>query len=70
MKKADEFSIDLRDAAGTLEISKQLWQRFCEDMMDDQNKAKVRLLSGIQIAIRDARDGGFTEPLMYYRKGT
>lgn len=67
MADRDQFSVDLTDAAGTLEISKQLWDRFCDDLKDDATKARVRLISGIQIAIRDGREKGWTDPIVYYK---
>ena len=68
MNRKDQFSIDVRTDAGTLEIGQQLFQRFCEDLSGhDPATARARLVSGIQVAIRDAIDGGHTEPLYYYQ---
>lgn len=64
----DKLNIDLTDEAGRLEIATQLFHRFCEDLMHEgDGKARPRLLSGIQIALRDAVNGKKTEPLFYYR---
>jgi len=62
---SDPYRIDLTTERGSLRLAQQLWQRFCEDLMIDPAKARVRLVSGIQIAVRDARAGGFTDALFY-----
>ena len=59
------FAVRLTDDAGTLAFAEQLWQRFCEDLMQNPNMAKVRLISGVQIAIRDALKDGETPALLY-----
>jgi hypothetical protein len=64
-KMTDPFKIRLTDDAGTLAFAEQLWQRFCEDLMTDSVKARVRLISGVQIAIRDAIECGETDALFY-----
>jgi hypothetical protein len=61
----DRFTVDLRTEAGRLDYAQQLWSRFCEDLGDDPGKARTRLLSGIQIAVREALDGGHIDPLIY-----
>jgi hypothetical protein len=53
-------TINLEDDGGTLELGLSLWRRFCRDMEKDPNMAKARLVSGIQVAIRDARSCGWT----------
>lgn len=64
----DKFKINLTNEAGRLEIATQLFQRFCEDLMHEgDGKARTRLISGIQVALRDAAQGDKTEPLFYYR---
>lgn len=70
MKRKDEYSIDLRTEGGRLDYAQQLWHRYCEDMAIDVQKAHVRLISGIQIALREAIDGGHIEPLVFYREDT
>jgi hypothetical protein len=50
----------LMNDGGTLLFAEHLWARFCDDMRDDPNMAKVRLISGVQIAIRDALKSGHT----------
>ena len=68
-KAREPFAIDLTKADGRFEIAGQLFHRFCEDLAHDSGKARVRLVSGIQIAIREARAKGWIEPLIYYRAG-
>lgn len=53
-------TIALHDDSGTLELGLSLWKRFCRDMERDPSMAKARLVSGIQVAIRDARAHGWT----------
>jgi len=53
--------IDLTTDACRLEVAQQLYQRFCKDMAEDPSKAKVRLVSGIQVALRDALVYGRTD---------
>lgn len=43
-----------------LEIASQLYERFCVDLMERSDKARVRLISGIQVALRDAANGDCT----------
>ena len=70
---------DLSTDAGSLLAARQLWHRFCEDLKDDPGKARARLISGIQFAIRDAREqvkgpgpeaDFWYEPLSHRRSGT
>ena len=51
-----ETPIDIRTETGRFTYAQQLWVRFCQDMQDEPNKAKARLVSGIQIALREALD--------------
>ena len=67
MDRKDEFSINLGTESGRLDYAQQLWARFCEDAQDDAAKARTRLIAGIQIALREAQDGGHIEPLIYAR---
>lgn len=39
--------------ARRLKIAQELFERFCGDLLRDPAMAKVRLIAGIQIAIRD-----------------
>lgn len=69
---ADKFAIDLAtiDLAtdgGRLDYAQQLWRRFCEDMADDPAKARTRLISGVQIAMREAALGNKIEPLIFFK---
>lgn len=60
--------IDLKTDAGRLEFGRQAWLIFCEDMADDPAKAKVRMISNIQIAIKDAIEKGATANLALTRR--
>lgn len=63
----NEYSIDLTDENGRLDLARQLYHRFVEDMYADPAKAKVRFISGIQVALRNAHQYGYTEPLIHYQ---
>ena len=49
--------LDPCDEHDRLEIASQLYERFCSDLVERSNKARVRLISGIQVALRDAAEG-------------
>ena len=51
-------TIDLRTEIGRFTYAQQLWARFCQDMRDNPSKAKARLVSGIQVALREAVNVG------------
>lgn len=56
--------LDPQKEKDRLEIATQLYERFCRDLMAQSDKARVRLVSGIQVALRDAAEGDTTpEPL-------
>ena len=69
MKRNDDGSpvpgtIVLTTDAGTLELGNRLWKRFTQDMEKDPSMARARLISGIQVSIRDAlRDGWTVDPI-------
>lgn len=63
IKAVEPARIDLKTERGRLFFAQQLWERFCEELMADPNKAYTRLVAGIQIGLRDARQGGFTDGL-------
>ena len=62
----DKFSIDLTTEVGRLEYATQLYKRYLDDLYHDAAKARVRLISGIQIAIREAQSPGYIEPIIFY----
>jgi hypothetical protein len=47
--------------ADRLEIASQLYERFCDDLLNRSDVARVRLVSGIQVALRNAAEGDLTE---------
>jgi hypothetical protein len=53
-------SLDPCDERDRLEIASQLYERFCSDLVQQSDKARTRLVSGIQVAIRDAAAGETT----------
>jgi hypothetical protein len=61
--------LDPREECDRLEIASQLYERFCADLVQQSDKARVRLISGIQVAIRDAAAGEMTEPPYPQKKG-
>lgn len=65
----DDLSLDMADDRGRLEIARQLFERFCEDLKSDASKARVRLISGIQVALRDAVEDPdrHTQSVVHYR---
>jgi hypothetical protein len=63
----DQFSIDLTSESGRLEYATQLYQRYLEDLFHDAAMARVRLISGMQVALREAQKTGHIEPLVFYR---
>lgn len=52
--------LDPCDEKDRLEIATQLYERFCSDLVQQSDKARVRLVSGIQVALRDAAAGETT----------
>jgi hypothetical protein len=68
-EEMSEFDIFLGDDEGRLRIAQELYERFTEDLNHDGLiKARVRLVSGIQIAIRDAmQKRQRTPPLFHYK---
>ena len=52
--------LDPCDENDRLEIATQLYERFCADLVQQSDKARVRLVSGIQVALRDAAAGETT----------
>jgi len=63
------MSLDMADDWGRLEIARQLFERFCDDLKTDSSKARVRLVSGIQVALRDAVEDQdrHTPSVVHYR---
>jgi hypothetical protein len=53
----DRTFLDPSDESDRLEIASQLYERFCADLVHRSDKARVRLVSGIQVALRDAAEG-------------
>jgi hypothetical protein len=52
--------LDPRDERDRFLIASQLYERFCVDLVQQSDKARVRLVSGIQMALRDAAAGEMT----------
>ena len=64
MAETDPALLDPADEHDRLEIAAQLYERFCADLVDRSDKARVRLISGIQVALRDASEGLKTQAPM------
>lgn len=64
-----DMRLDMTDDWGRYEVARQLFERFCEDLKVDAAKARVRLISGIQIALRDAAEepDRRTDSVVHYR---
>ena len=57
--------LDPSNESDRLEIASQLYERFCADLAQRSDKARVRLVSGIQVALRDAAGGDKTVAPMH-----
>lgn len=55
------LKLDPKEESDRLEIATQLYERFCHDLAHRSDSARVRLVSGIQVALRDAASGNATE---------
>lgn len=58
--------LNMHEEACRLEVATQLFERFCDDLKDHPPWARTRLVSGIQIALRDAAAYGATTPVQFY----
>lgn len=61
MNAAEPKLLNPKFEADRLEIASQLYERFCADLLFLQSDAaRVRLIAGIQVALRDAAAGEST----------
>ncbi|HRN83271.1 MAG TPA: hypothetical protein PK857_00505 [Hyphomicrobium sp.] len=60
MTRTDKPALDMSTCSDRLELATQLYERFCADLVERSDMARVRLISGIQIALRDASEGRAT----------
>lgn len=63
-----EIPLDPSIERDRLEIASQLYERFCRDLTVQSDKARVRLVSGIQIALRHASEGDVVAPFTNRQK--
>jgi len=63
-----EIPLDPSIERDRLEIASQLYERFCRDLTVQSDKARVRLVSGIQIALRHASEGDVVAPFTSRQK--
>lgn len=48
----DELRASALTETEALRVAQRIWKQFAEDLADDPGKAKTRLISSIQIALR------------------
>lgn len=60
--EAAQTKLDPSNERDRLEIASQLYERFCSDLVERSSHARMRLVSGIQVALRDAAEGLQTDP--------
>lgn len=58
----EQPKLDPTDERDRLEIALQLYERFAADYLERPHAARARLVSGIQVALRDAVEGKLTHP--------